>query len=228
MRPLHLLVSTALLLATAGPLYAQEDSVDFVSKEDFFSVTFPGKPTVTEGTWVTEYGVVLSSKVYTVDTPHSHNVLTVVDYTPVERVLTQKSHEKCPIGSDTCNGLRESGLGYWKDEYRGAVNYAISTLLVDKDVKVTHTTFHFIMLVAGQELVITSLKDESQTVAAAYMHKNRLVFSVSTTPKGWPVSRAMQASLSWHDGSGRGGGRPQLYRNDPERDEPGVAFQPVR
>ena len=66
---------------------------------------------------MTERGVILPSKMYTVDEPHGHHVLTVVDYTPVERVLTQKSHEKCPDGADTCLGLHESGLGYWKDEY---------------------------------------------------------------------------------------------------------------
>jgi len=90
----------------------------------------------------------------------------------------------------------------------------------DWDVNVTHVTFHFIMLVAGQEIGMINL---SRTVAAAYMQRNRLFLSVATTPKGYPVSRAMQASLSWP-----GGGRPQLYRNDPERDEPGVAWQPVR
>ena len=212
MRPLHVVMSAFLLFASAGPLSAQEDYVDFVSDEDFFTVTFPGKPTITQGTWVTERGVILSSTVYTVDAPHGHHVLTVVDYTPLERLLSQKSHEKCPAGADTCLGLHESGLGYWKDEYRGAVNYAISTLLVDKeDVKVTQLAFRFIMLVAGQELRLINLKDQSRTAAAAYMYKNRLFLSVSTTPKGWPEAMTMQHSLSWRER----GGNLQLYRNDP-------------
>jgi hypothetical protein len=211
MRPLHIAMSAFVLLASAGPLLAQEDYVDFVSNEDFFSVTFPGKPTVTQGTWVTERGIVLSSKVYTVDGAHGHHVLTVVDYTPLERLLSQKSHEQCPPGADTCLGLHESGLGYWKDEYRGAVNYAISTLLLDReDVKVTQMAFRFIMLVAGQELRLINLKDQSRTTAAAYLYKNRLFLSVSTTPKGWPEAMTLQHSLSWRER-----GNLQFYRNDP-------------
>jgi hypothetical protein len=222
MRSLHILVSTALLLATARPLFAQEDFVDFVSKEDFFSITFPGKPAITDGTWVTERGVILPSTIYAVDEPHGHHVLTVVDYTPVERVLTQKSHEKCPDGADTCLGLHESGLGYWKDEYRGGVNYAISTLVVNKDIRITQLIFKFIGLVNGLELRMTNLQDQSRTVATAYMLKNRLFLLVSTTPKGSPESWIMQNSISWIDPNG-GGGRPRLYRNDPDLDEPGIA-----
>ena len=221
MRPVHFLLSTALLAATAHPLFAQEDFVDFLSKEDFFSITFPGKPTITDGTWVTERGVILPSKVYTVEEPHGRHQLTVVDYTPVERVLTQKSHEKCPDGADTCLGLHESGLGYWKDEYRGGVNYAISTLVVDKDVRITQLIFKFIGQVGGLELRMTH-PDQSRSVATAYMRKNRLFLLVSTTPKGWPESWIMQNSISW---TGTDGGTPRvrLYRNDPDIDEPGVA-----
>jgi hypothetical protein len=221
MRSLHAVLSTALLLATAGPLLAQEDFTDYASKEDFFTITFPGKPTIMDGTWVTERGVILPSKIYTVDEPHGHHVLTVVDYTPVERVLTQKSHERCPDGADTCLGLHESGLGYWKDEYRGGVNYAISTLLVNQDVRITQLIFKFIGQVGGLELRMTNPQDQSRTVATAYMRKNRLFLLTSTTPKGWPESWIMQNSISW---TGTDGGTPRvrLYRNDPDIDEPGA------
>ena len=52
-----LLFSSALLAALAAPALAQEDYTEFASKEDRFTVTFPGKPVVTEGTWLTEYFV---------------------------------------------------------------------------------------------------------------------------------------------------------------------------
>ena len=85
-----LLISSALVLAMSGPLFAQEDYTEFVSKEDRFTVTFPGKPTVTETTWLTEYFVNLSAKVYTISGITGKHTLTVVDYTPVERILVEK------------------------------------------------------------------------------------------------------------------------------------------
>ena len=57
-----LLISSALVLAISAPAFAQEDYTEFSSKEDFFTVTFPGTPVVTEGTWLTEYFVNLPSK----------------------------------------------------------------------------------------------------------------------------------------------------------------------
>src|SRR5438477_865483 len=107
-----LLISSALLLAMAAPALAQEDYTEFASKEDFFTITFPGKPVMTEGTYITEYGVVLSSKVYTVkESNGSVNTLTVVDYSPVERILAQKAFETCPLGAETCLGVGDTGLG---------------------------------------------------------------------------------------------------------------------
>ena len=49
-----LLLSSALVLTIAAPAFAQDDYTEFVSKEDFFTITFPGKPVVTDGTWLTE------------------------------------------------------------------------------------------------------------------------------------------------------------------------------
>ena len=180
---------------------------------------------VTTGTWITEYGVVLSSKVYTIDAPHGHHVLTVVDYTPVERILPQKANETCPPGAETCLGVGDTGLGYWKNDVRGAVTYAISTLLVDKDVKVAHLMFNFMEMVGGQEIQMVNLKDQSRTSASAYMHKNRLIFAVSTTPKGWPQSETMQQSIGWLDENGRGIRYAFLYSNEPDHHAPVI---PIR
>jgi hypothetical protein len=221
-----LLISSALLLAIAAPAFAQEDYTEFASKEDFFTITFPGKPVMTEGTWITEYGVVLPSKVYTVNEANgSRHVLTVVDYTPVERILTQKANETCPFGAETCSGVGDTGLGYWKNDVRGAVTHAISTLLVDKDVKVTHLAFNFMEMVGGQEMQAINLKDQSRTSASAYMHLNRLVFSVSTTPKGWPESEILQQSVGWLDENGRGIRYAYLYLNEPDHHAPVIPLR---
>ena len=144
-----LLIASALVLAISAPAFAQEDYTEFASKEDFFTITFPGKPVVTDGTWLTEYFVNLPSKVYTVSGISGKHTLTVVDYTPVERILVEKS-AKCPPGAETCIGVGDTGFGYWKNDVRGAVTYAMNKLIADKDVKVTHLMFNFMEMVGGQ------------------------------------------------------------------------------
>jgi hypothetical protein len=217
----RLLISSALLLALAAPAFAQEDYTEFSSKEDFFTITFPGKPVQSEGTWVTEYGVVLPAKVYTINESNgSKHVLTVVDYTPVERVLAQKAFENCPLGAETCLGVGDTGLGYWKEDVRGAVTHAMATLLIDHDVRVTHLAFNFMEMVGGQEMQAVNNKDGSRVSASAYMHLNRLIFAVSTTPKGWPESEVLQQSIGWLDENGRGIRYAYLYSNEPDHHAP--------
>jgi hypothetical protein len=112
-------IAAAVLLAISAPAFAQDDYTEFVSKEDFFTITFPGKPVVTDGTWLTEYFVNLPAKIYTVNGVSGKHTLTVVDYTPVERVLVEKA-TKCPPGAETCIGVGDTGYGYWKNDVRQA------------------------------------------------------------------------------------------------------------
>ena len=221
-----LLTSFALLLAMAAPALAQEDYTEFASKEDFFTITFPGKPVMTEGTWVTEYGVVLSSKVYTVkETNGSVHTLTVVDYSPVERLLAQKAYETCPLGAETCLGVGDTGLGYWKNDVRGAVTNAIAKQLIDHDVRVTHLAFNFMEMVGGQEMQGVNAKDGSRVSVSAYMHLNRLIVAVSQTPKGWPESEVLQQSIGWLDENGRGIRYAYLYSNEPDHHAPVIPLR---
>jgi len=214
-----LLLTSALLLAISAPAFAQEDYTEFASKEDFFTITFPGKPVVTDGTWLTEYFVNLPSKVYTVNGVSGKHVLTVVDYTPVERVLVEKA-TRCPAGAETCIGVGDTGYGYWKNDVRGAVTYAMNKLIADKDVRVTHLMFNFMEMVGGQEIQFTNLKDQSRTFASAYMHKNRLIIAESTVPKGFPPPTIMQQSIGWLGDDGRGIRYQYLYLNEPDHAVP--------
>ena len=215
----NLLASSALLLAIAAPAFAQEDYTEFVSREDRFTITFPGKPVMTDETWLTEYFVNLPAKVYTVKGISGTHKLTVVDYTPVERVLVEKA-AKCPPGAETCAGVVDTGYGYWKNDVRGAVTYAINRMLHDKDVKVTHLMFNFMEMVGGQEIQFTNLKDQSRTFGSAYMHANRLIVAESTVPKGFPPPTVLQQSIGWLSEDGRGIRYQYLYLNEPDHAVP--------
>src|SRR2546421_11083943 len=106
------LISTALMLAISGPLFAQE-WIEFANREDRFACLFPSQPKVTETTYRSEYGADLPSRVYSVAQGQSRYSVTVVDYNPVQRILTEKS-KICPAGDVVCRGVPGSGEGWWK------------------------------------------------------------------------------------------------------------------
>ena len=80
MRRSQLLVLPAVLLS--GAAVAQGFSwMPYTSHEDYFSVSFPGEPTVEEITYPTEYRITLPARVYKYeDGGYSYSVM-VVDYT---------------------------------------------------------------------------------------------------------------------------------------------------
>ena len=91
-------VSTALALF-AAPTASAQDWAEFVSKADGFRVNFPGQPAVSTTTFRSEYGADLPARVFTVAMGRERYSMTVVDYTPIEALLTAKS-KQCPPVAD--------------------------------------------------------------------------------------------------------------------------------
>src|ERR1700680_1652776 len=84
------LVSSALVLAMSGTSFAQEWT-EFSSRDDRFTVSFPGQPTVTETTWMSKYGAILPPRIYSGTEGSGRYSVTVVDYNPIERLLSERS-----------------------------------------------------------------------------------------------------------------------------------------
>jgi len=213
------LMSSALVLALSGTSFAQEWA-DFAAREDRFAVNFPGQPKITDTTWTSQVGVVLPARVYSGMSGAGRYSVTVVDYNPMERVLVEKSRN-CPPGAETCAGIHDWGLGYWKIDLRGAVVYATSKLL-QRDVKITNMMANFQDLVAGQELQLTNNADQSRTFASIYMHENRLVILEATVPKGYPPPTIFQQSLGWLDENGTRIRYQNIYYNEPDIPRPAI------
>ena len=213
------LMSAALVLSISGPSFAQ-DWVEFASREERFTCTFPAQPKVTETTWNSEYGAVLPARVYSATQGQSRYSLTVVDYNPVERLLVEKS-KSCPAGAETCQGIGDWGLGYWKNDVRGAIVYATSKFL-QRDGKVTRLMWNSAALVQGQELQLINNADQSRTFASIYMHENRLLIMEATVPRGYPPPANFTQSLGWLDESGRGIRYSTIYVNAPDVPKPPV------
>jgi hypothetical protein len=212
-------ISAALVLSISGPSFAQE-WVEFVSRDERFTCTFPAQPKVTETTWRSEYGAVLPARFYSATQGQSRYSLTVVDYNPVERLLVEKS-KSCPAGAETCQGIGDWGLGYWKNDVRGAIVYATSKFL-QRDGKVTRLMWNSAALVQGQELQLINNADQSRTFASIYMHENRLIIMEATVPKGYPPPTSFTQSLGWIDESGRAIRYSTIYFNAPDVPKPSI------
>ena len=57
------LMSSALVLAMSGTSFAQEWT-EFASREDHFTITFPGQPKVTATTWTSQFNAILPARIY--------------------------------------------------------------------------------------------------------------------------------------------------------------------
>jgi hypothetical protein len=213
--PLISVVSAMFVLLMATPAFAQ-GWTDFVSREDGFKVNFPAQPKISETTYMSEYGADLPARVYVVVRGEERYSMTVVDYRPIEKILTEKA-TKCPPFADErgtgFGGGAAVGAGYWKTDIRGALVWA-SWQFMQRDVKVTHYMWNFIDLVEGHQLQLTSNKDRSRTFVAIYMHDNRLYILEGTVPAGDPEPGLFQQSLGFVDKDGNGIRYRDYYDND--------------
>jgi hypothetical protein len=208
-----LLLSATLVVSLSAPVFAQ-DWDEFISKEERFSCNFPGKPVVTETTWMSQFGAILPARIYSGTSGSGKFSVTVVDYNPIQRLLSERSMS-CPPGTETCQGIHDWGLGYWKNDVRGAVVYAANTFL-QRDVKVVNVMANFADLVSGQELQLTNNRDQSRIFASIYMHDNRLIILEANVPRNYPPPTIFQQSLSWLDENGTRVRYNNINYNDPD------------
>ena len=208
------LISSALVLAMSGTSFAQEWT-EFASKVEHFTITFPGQPKVTETTWTSQFNAILPARIYTGTQGTGRYSVTVVDYNPIERLLSERSRTLPALDL----AVHVYGPGYWKTDVRSAVVYAMSKYL-ERDAKITNVMSSFSDLVAGMIVELTNNADQSRTFASIYMHENRLVITEATIPKGYPPPTIFQQSLGWLDENGKRIRYPFIYHNEPDAPRP--------
>jgi hypothetical protein len=142
--------------------------------------------------------------------------MTVVDYRPIEKLLTEKAKQCPPFADERCTGLGGGavvGAGYWRTDVRGALVWA-SWQFMQRDAVVTHYMWNFVDLVEGHQLQLTNRTDRSRTFVAIYMHANRLYIMEGTVPDGDPEPGLFQQSLGFVDKDGNGIRYRDYYDND--------------
>lgn len=203
-------IVAAALLFMSGTASAQEWT-EFASREDRFTANFPGQPTITQTTYKSQFGADLPAHVYSATLGQSRYSLTVVDFSQIEKILGEKA-KSCPAGAETCRGGGSStGPGYSRADYNGAIIYA-TWQLMQRDAEVTHFLWNNIDLVGGHQIHLTN-RDSSRTLAAIYMHDQKLYIAEGTVPEGYPEPGLFQQSLGWLDANGNGIRYQTLYHH---------------
>jgi len=199
MRIRILVLTTAAFVWASGAAFAQ-GWIDYVSREDRFSVNFPGQPTIETIEWPGEYGPVFPARVYSAEVGDARYSVTVVDYTNargLHATMQKNQADELPIYADL--------------DPVGSIQYAATRLFRQRPgAKVTYDAYHYIDLVSGQQLQLTNA-DQSRTFAGIYLHGARLYVLEATVPPKAPQPGLFQQSLSFLDENGERVRHSEIY-----------------
>ena len=152
------IVPAAFVLFVATPALAQE-WVEYQSQQDLFAVNFPVQPEVREIAYPSEYGVNLPSRVYKSVDGKSHYLVTVVDYSNVQKLHVERL-KGCAGYPNTC--ANPSG-----NELRGAIDYALWNFL-QRGSTFTDYAYYNADRIEGRRLQLT----QSGSVADVCRHSS--------------------------------------------------------
>ena len=188
------------LLLSMPALAAGQDWMEYVSRQDGFSINFPGQPRITETTWQSQLNYKLPARVYSAERGGERFSITVVDYTSLEQQGIERS-KACPPGNAQCRDAGAViGPGYWKQDERGAIVNAISRFL-KRPVQVTEYNWDWQDMVEGHSLHMNG-PDKRRTLAYVAMHERKLYVLEASAPEGYPEPGLFQQSLGWLDKDG--------------------------
>jgi hypothetical protein len=188
MRMTRLALAALGLLLLSQVSFAQGNYETFESKEDFFSVTVPCKMETRDITWLSQFDNKLPGRVYSCNRGPESYVVTVINYTDVQKV--HESRER-----------NDAVTGYWRTDVRGSIAYA-ATMLRQEAAKVTFDAFHQVDRIPGHQLQSTN-PDGTRTYAGIYLHEYRLYILKATVPPETPPPGIFQQSLSILNAEGR-------------------------
>jgi hypothetical protein len=171
---MRLRFAAAFVLLTS-PAFAQA-WIEYVNKDDLFTVNFPGQPKVESFIWQSDYDRKMPAKRYTAERDGATYRVTVVDY-----------------GSKDNPGERQG------TELRGAVDYA--STLIRRTGTTTFDSYQEINVIPGHALHVT-LPDGKRNFAQINYHAYRLYIVEAIVPAGMPPPDQFVASIAMIDKDG--------------------------
>jgi hypothetical protein len=189
----------ALLLSIPGAAAAQEWT-EYVSLRDGFSINFAGQPKITEITWQSQLGYTLPARVYSAERGQERFSITVVDYSTLEQQGIAR-WKACPPGNSQCrDGGPTIGPGYWKQDERGAMVFALAKYL-KRPFQVTDYAWDWQDMVEGHSLQMKG--DGRRTLVYVAMHDRKLYVLEASAPEEHAEPGLFQQSLGWLDKDGK-------------------------
>jgi len=91
MRAFTLVFALTLSCATIA---SAQGWTEYINRDDGFRVDFPGRPTVTQTTYKSEYGLDLPARVYSVVVGPDRYAITVIDYRNVQKLADERAAAK--------------------------------------------------------------------------------------------------------------------------------------
>jgi len=167
--------------------------IEYVSRQDYFAVSFPGEPTVEPIASPTEYRFTRPGRVYSYSDGASRYSVTVVDYDDALDIHAARV-ESCIAAGGDGDLCQDDG----PEEMRGAIVYASWNIMNRDGVDVNHYAHYNSDRVEGHAIRLTN-PDGSRTSAVVHMHENRLYVLESTVPRGAPAPGAFQVSVQFLD-----------------------------
>ena len=196
------LAATVCVLALKTiPAHPQEWN-QYLAFDDFFSAAFAGEPAIHEGTYLTEYGLTLPTRVYSAEDSFGEYSVTVVDWREAAE-RHEVSYEACKASvGDLRGGENPAVCGdRTNGEIRGATLHAAGAYL-RREGELTHFGLTAAEGVEGTRIQLRN-RDGSQTYVAIYWHEFRLYIVDATSPQGMPPPVAFSTSMGFIDEEGR-------------------------
>ena len=197
---MRLIPLTAVTLAVAMPLFAQDWQTTIVT-EDGFRANFPGEPAVDSISYETEFHLSLPAHVYRAADALGKYSTTVVDYRDVQRLHDERS-AKCLAARGANQQDGDTCQNDFVMEVAGATDHAAATFLQRDGAKVTHYGTYFLDMVSGRIIQLTN-PDRSRTYVAIHQHAGRLYIHEATVPAAMPEPILFEQGLAWVDADGK-------------------------
>ncbi|MGI9259571.1 MAG: hypothetical protein ACR2QQ_12110 [Gammaproteobacteria bacterium] len=167
--------------------------IEYVDVSDRFLVHLPGEPVIEETTYLTDLGVDLPARIYSVSGPSGDYSLTVVRYTEANRV----HQDRCDRSPNLqCDGL-EAGI-----EVRGSIAFAAWNIRQRTEGDITYDGYAQVDGIPGHQLQIVN-PDGSQSFVAIHLEARRLYLLEATVPQSSAPPIQFQQSLGIMDADRR-------------------------
>jgi hypothetical protein len=192
MRLTATLIALLLLPALAG---AQEWQ-DYTFRQDGFSINFPSQPRITEIKWQSQLDYVLPARVYSAEKGQERYTATVVDFTPLEEQGVAR-WKQCPTGNAQCrDGGETIGKGYWKQDERGAMAYAVAKYMKDPQYEISDYAWEWQDMVEGYSLRLLS-RDKRRVLVYVAQHHRKLYILEASAPESTFEPGLFQQSMGY-------------------------------